>query len=71
MTKIAKKLTDCKVNPKKDTAWSFVTDLEDPTYCMTKAADLILEARTSRAGRDAKLKQAISLLAIARAQEAK
>jgi hypothetical protein len=57
------------VNPKTDKAWSFVVELEDSSYCMTKAADLILEARASRVGRDNKLKQAITLLAIARAQE--
>jgi hypothetical protein len=69
--KITKKLNDAKINPNKDTAWSFVVELDDPGYCMIKAADLILDARTSKTGRDAKLKQAITLLAVTRAMEEK
>lgn len=62
-------LRDSVIDPKKDTAYKFVVDLGNPAYCITKALDVLngvdLNKINTKAS-DAALKQAITLLAMAR-----
>ena len=66
---IQKALRDCFIDPKKDTTYRFVLDLDNPVYCVTKACDLLSEIDTSKKIPDGVLKQSITLLAIARVHD--
>lgn len=64
---IQKMLRDCYIDPKNDTTYRFVLDLNNPVYCITKANDLLSSIDLTKKLSDETLKQAITLLAIARA----
>lgn len=61
---IQKILSSCVINPKTDTGFRFVVDLNNPTYCVTKAVDILINIDLNRINFD-QVKQAITLLAIA------
>ena len=56
-------LRESVIDPRKDTAYRFITDLNDPKYCITKVIDMLMTNPSN-----ANLKEAITLLAIARIQ---
>ena len=62
---IQKTLSACVINPKTDTSYRFVVDLNNSAYCITKAMDLLNGINLNKID-DSVLKQAITLLAIAR-----
>ena len=59
---LQKVLSDSVINPKTDISYRFVLELDDPLYCVTKVAEML----SSKSLDDATLKQAITLLGIAR-----
>lgn len=64
-------LRDSTVDPKKDTSYLFVAELDNPAYCVTKALDILYNVNLSRVttkASDDAIKQAITLLAMARVQ---
>lgn len=68
-TEIQAVLRDSVIDPRKDTAYKFVADLGNPAYCITKALDILNGVDVGKSGSktsDAALKQAITLLAMAR-----
>jgi hypothetical protein len=57
------------IDPKKDTAFKFVIELDNPVYCVTKALDILNTLdldKISKKQSDDAIKQAITLLAMAR-----
>lgn len=70
---LKKLLDESTFNPKNPGPMSVVVALNDPSYCETKAVELVMEAKKSLTGIPSlfiyhdKLIQAISLLALARA----
>lgn len=67
-TQMKQVLRDSAINPKNKSAYNFVIELNNPEYCMQRAAELLQDCTSIKAGRDNKLKEIISLLAIARIQ---
>lgn len=68
-TEIQATLRDSVIDPRKDTAYKFVAELNNPAYCITKARDILSGVDVSKSGtkaNDFALKQAITLLAMAR-----
>jgi hypothetical protein len=68
-SKLAATLRDSVIDPRKDTSYRFVVELDNPAYCITKALDILTGIdlnKTNTKVNDASLKQAITLLAMAR-----
>jgi len=66
---IQQTLRESVIDPKKDTAYRFVVDLNSSAYCVTKALDTLNTidiAKVSKKAADDSIKQAITLLAMAR-----
>jgi hypothetical protein len=63
-TQIAKVLRDAVIDPKKDTAYKFVVELNSQVYCVTKARDILNTLEPSKKISTEAIKQAITLLAM-------
>jgi hypothetical protein len=68
--KIRNILKESAFDPNKEVGFKIVIDMDDPSYALCKAIELCTEAKTaSQAKRQKNIKQAISLLSLARLME--
>lgn len=64
-TQIAKALRESIIDPKKDTAYKFVIELNSQMYCITKARDILNTLDPCKKISVEAIKQAVTLLAMA------
>ena len=62
---LAKVLRESVIDPKKDTAYKFVVELNSQMYCITKARDILNTLDPCKKISTESIKQSITLLAMA------